>query len=83
MRLDPADVLLRLEPGAHMINVKTGQVQQRGLVELNWKDGRKWVRRSFVTGEDAPTLGAVLAKLGEYLDSHESLEAFLEAMAGR
>jgi hypothetical protein len=83
VRVEPTDVYLRLEPGAHVINYKTGDVRTTPCVELHWKDGSKWVRRSFVATDEAPTLGAILRVLGEWADGFADLDAMLEAAGGK
>lgn len=78
MRIDPEGVYLRLEPGATLINYKTGKTRTRPCVELHWKDGRRWARKTFVGSDEAPTLGAILEHLAKWLDSHPDIEAALD-----
>lgn len=80
MRIDPEGVYLRLEPGATLINYKTGATRTRPCVELHWKDGRKWARKSFVGSDETPTLGAILEHLGKWLDSHPDIESALQEL---
>lgn len=79
MRVDPECVYLRLEPGATLINYKTGATRSVAAIELHWKsDPAKprsgWQHRTFVESESAPTIGALLREIGEWLDSSDNLE---------
>lgn len=84
MRVDPIGVYLRLEPGATLINHKTGATRTTPVVELHWKaDSGRWAHRSFVASDEAPTLGAVLATMGRWLDDYSDLQAALTELEGK
>lgn len=83
MRIIPEGVYLRLEPAAHLINHTTGQVRSTPAVEIHWKDGNRWQSRTFVASDEVPTLGALLATAGEWIDGSPNLEAALDVLRGK
>lgn len=83
MRVYPECVYLRLEPSVTLISHSTGKVRSTPGVEVHWKDGRKWVHRTFIASDTVPTMGAILVQLGELLDSHPDLDAALAAIGAR
>lgn len=81
MRIDPIGVYLRLEPGATLISHTTGRTRTTPVVELHWKSAaNRWLHRSFVANDDAPTLGAVLTTMGKWLDTFPDIQAALDSI---
>lgn len=80
MRVDPDSVYLRLEPCVHLISPGARDTHSVPGVELHWKDGNRWERRTIVASDTAPTLGAILRELGELVDTSGNLEAMLDTV---
>lgn len=80
MRVDPEGIYLRLEPGATLINFKTGATRTTPCVELHWKSGRKWMRKTFVGSDATPTLAAILVGIAAWLQSHDNIEVALTGL---
>lgn len=80
MRVDPEGIYLRLEPGATLINFKTGATRTTPCVELHWKSGRKWVCQSFIGSDAAPTLAAILVHVAAWLQSHDNIGVALTSL---
>lgn len=74
MRVEPDGVYLELREPATLYNLTTGATRAAPAVTIHFKDGARW-RRSTIYG-DAPdsgtgdTLGAILARVGAWIDQH-------------
>lgn len=70
MRVDPEGIYLELLPGSHTFNIRTGELQARDAVRLNWKPdprpGTRWAHRAFV----GDSLAEVLRGFADYLVDH-------------
>jgi hypothetical protein len=80
MRFGPSDVLLRLEPSAHVLNRETNDVRTVAAVELYWKPGRNWKSKTFLHNDGSDGLGAILRDLADWLDACPSLDAALSEL---
>jgi len=80
VKVEPSDVLLRLEPSAHMISMQSRDVRPVAAVELHWRDGRRWRRKTFVHGDGTGGLAPVLRDIADWLEACPSLEQALEEL---
>lgn len=82
MRIDPDAVYLELSEALTVYNFGSGDTRTAPAAILHWKDGRKWQRRSFIANENnGDTLGAILARIGAWLDEQGSLDAAFQTIA--
>lgn len=81
MRVDPECVYLRLEPAVCIINRKTGAVRYVPGVEVHWKDGRRWQRRTFLASEEERTLEDALRQVAEWVGAFPALDAALAVLS--
>lgn len=81
MRVDPDAVYLELSEGQLVWNMDTNESRVVPAVQLHFKEGGKWQRRSFVGREDeVDTLGSILERIGKWIDRH-GIDGALEQAA--
>lgn len=78
MRINPDAVYLELET-VTLVSRNGGVPRYVPAVRLHFKEGNRWQKRIFAANEDnGETLGAILARLGEWIDHAGGLQAALD-----
>jgi hypothetical protein len=76
VRIDPETIYLELQPSVCMLNGSTGETRYVPAVKLHFKVGRKWEKRVFAANENnGDTLGAILGRIGGWIDDAGGLDA--------